>query len=383
MKVGITTFGGDSGQSGISSYIVNLLHDMPRIASDDDQFEVLVSAADVGVFIGAGHARIKPWIDTKAPRSQIKDVLWHSYYLPRLCRSRKYDVLFLPAGNRRLPWSAPCPTVGTVHDMSWKHVPFKYDSRRTLYLEKVLPELVRRLDMVITVSESSKRDIVSYTGTPEERIRVVYNGADTTLFSPGDPEVSRARVAERYHVDGPYILYVSRIEHPGKNHVRLIRAYNQLRSRTGLPHKLLLVGADRERAAEVHAEARQSPYADDIIFPGFAARGDLPHLYRGCSLFVFPSLYEGFGIPVAEAFHCHVPVACSNVSALPEVAGDAAELFDPLDVSSIAFAMENVLTDPNRSESLIARGCQRAPLFTWQRTAVQTLAILRDAGGRQ
>lgn len=383
MKVGITTFGGDSGQSGISSYIVNLLHDLPRIATDDDQFEVLVSAADVGVFIGAGHARIKPWIDTKAPRGHVKDVLWHSYYLPRHCRQHHYDVLFCPAGNRRLPWSAPCPTVGTVHDMSWKHVQFKYDSRRTMYLEKVLPELVRRLDVVITVSESSKRDIVRYTGTPEDRIRVVYNGADTTLFGPGDPEVSRACVADRYHVDGPYILYVSRIEHPGKNHVRLIRAYNKMRSSTGLTHKLLLVGADRERAAEVHAEAHASPYAADIIFSGFAARGDLPHLYRACSLFVFPSLYEGFGIPVAEAFHCCVPVACSNLSALPEVAGDAAEQFDPMDTNSIAFAMEHVLTDANRSHMLVERGCKRAPLFTWQRTAVQTLEILRNAGGKQ
>jgi len=207
---------------------------------------------------------------------------------------------------------------------------------------------------------------------------------DMDIYFPRSQRDCVNEIGTKYRIRTPYILYISRIEHPGKNHVRLIRAFSRLKSRTGIPHQLVLAGSDWTRAEEVHREADQSPFARDILFTGFAAANDLPLLYAGSDLFLFPSLYEGFGMPVLEAMACRVPVACSNLSSLPEVAGDAALLFDPYDEENIASVMETILTDALLRETLAEKGRKRAQGYTWETTARQTLQALYRAadGGR-
>jgi glycosyltransferase involved in cell wall biosynthesis len=312
-------------------------------------------------------------------RKPLLNVLWHQTALPRWCRRQKYDVLFLPAGNRRLPISVPCPTVGTVHDFSSIHVKGKYDPFRVFYITRVLPFLIKRLTRILTVSESSKRDIVEYAGIPEDRIRVTPLAADTRIFHPRDPQASRDAVCAKHGIRPPYILYISRIEHPGKNHAKLIEAFSRMKAAEDLPHTLVLAGSDWVRAEEVHAVAAASPSARDIHFTGFFPSADLPELLSGCELFVFPSLYEGFGLPVLEAMTSGVPTACADTSSLPEVAGDGALLFPPEDVDAMADAMKRMLVDEGLRRDFVRKGLERSRGFTWEETARRTLEVILEA----
>jgi len=380
MKIGITTFGGDGGKSGISQYIIRLLRALDAMHTGDE-WEVLVYGDETSIFVSPSSGMEAVSFSGRL-RHPVVNVAWHQTALPRWCRKRGYDVLFLPAGNRRLPLKVPCPSVGTVHDFSSIHVAEKYDPARMFYITRVLPFLIRRLTMVLTVSESSKRDIVQFAHVPEDRVIVTPNGVDMDTYFPRDRRDALREICSRHAVRSPYILYISRIEHPGKNHVRLIRAFCRLKSRTGVPHQLVLAGSDWSRSDEVHREADQSPYARDILFTGFVAAGDLPLLYGGADLFVFPSLYEGFGMPILEAMACRIPVVCSNLSSLPEVAGNAALLFDPYEESDMASVMEKVLMDADLRETLAEKGFQRTQDYTWEATARMTLKALQTAAER-
>ena len=377
MRIGVTTFGCDGGRSGIGRYIISLLGELPSLAPEDE-FEVVCYEDERDIFVPDGSRMatltIPGWL-----RPPVVNIAWHQTALPALCRRRKHDALFLPAGNRRLPLRAGLPTAGTVHDLAVVHVKHKYSVPHCFYARRVLPVLMRRLTTVLTDSESSARDIVEFAGVPEERVIVAPLAADTTQFRPRDRQEARERVAERYGVRPPFILYLARIEHPGKNHVRLIRAFERVKTRTGAPHQLVFVGGDWTRSDIVHRVAAESNWAREIVFAGFVRYEDVPWFYNGADLFVFPSLSEGFGLPVLEAMCSETPVACSNVSSVPEVAGDAAVLFDPTDTEGIAEAMERLLLDNALRESCVRKGLARSRLFSWRRTAEITLEALRDA----
>lgn len=378
MKVLVTTFGGDGGKSGVSQYIIQFLRYCREFAPDM-QFDVILYEDEKKVYTDHD-PELKTIVQAERLRKATVNILWHQVGFPGLCRRNGYDVVFIPGGNRRLPWNLPCPTVATCHDLGILHVPDKYDALHAFYNLRVLPKLLRRQTHLLTVSETSKKDIVSYTGIPDDRVSVTYNGVDHETYQPGDKAEAKAIVEKNYGVDAPYMLYISRIDHPGKNHIRLIEAFNQLKQETDLPHKLVLAGSDWSRAEEVHKAAETSPSAANIVFTGFAPSADLPALYRGADLFVFPSLFEGFGIPIVEAMNCGIPVACADISCLPEIAGDAAELFDPYDVTSIARAMERVLTDDGLRAQCVARGFERAKLYNWRDNVKQTVDIIREVG---
>lgn len=380
MRIGVTTFGSDKGRSGIGHYVSQLLGALPTCAPGD-HIDVLAHPGDLELY-----CRQTPGL-TAAPlcaglEPPALNIAWHQVGLPLRCWRRGYDVLFIPAGNRRLPAAAPCPTVGTVHDLSSLHVPAKYDPARTFYIRRVLPALIRQLSQVITVSESSKRDIVAHAGVPEERVHVIPLGVDRGRFHPRPREGCAAEVKRRLGVDRPYVLYISRLEHPGKNHVGLIRAFDRLKARTELPHQLVLAGSDWTRAEEIHDEARRARCRDDIVFTGFIPGDLLPALYGAADVFAFPSRYEGFGLPILEAMACGVPVVCSGVSSMPEVAGDAALLFDPADEGQLLDALTEALTNEDVRRRCVERGLARQARYSWETVARQTVEVLNMAAER-
>jgi len=311
-------------------------------------------------------------------RPAAANVAWHGAVLPSWCRRHRWDVVLATAANRRLPFGLSCPTVGVVHDLAAARVAGKYSGSRQLYVSRVVPRLVPRLTQVITVSEASRADILALCDVDPARVHVVPNGVDHAAFHPGDRD--RARWALRaLGFFKPFILYVARIEHPGKNHVTLIEAFGDLKRRTGLPHELVLVGADWNGATRVRADASRSPVADDIRFAGFVPGDMLPTFYQAADAVAFPSLYEGFGLPVLEAMASGVPVTCANTSSLPEVAGSAALLFEPTDAGQLSAHLERLLTDAVEAVARRAAGLARAQAYSWAGTAARTLDILKRA----
>ena len=381
MKIGICTFGCDGGKSGISRYTIELIKEF-AVSGSEHEFEIIAHEDEQQIFAPpAEHsANFKMLLYPAELRATTKNIMWHQTVLPRLCKERGFDVLFLPAGNRRLPFKCPCPTVGTVHDFSSLHVQGKYSPAHMIYIKKILPALCRRLTRAITVSECSKRDIVQYAHVPQDRVDVIYSAADKQVYKQYDAETAHNLASQKYGLNRPYLLYASRIEHPGKNHVTLIKAFSALRKKGKmLDRELVFVGSDWSGAEAVHEEAKNSGCEDAIRFLGFVPGPDLPYLYAAAETFVFPSLYEGFGLPILEAMQCGVPVACSNRSALPEVAGDAALMFDASSVESVAAALDRMATDSIFRNGCIQKGLTRAAGFSWSISARETLHSLELA----
>jgi glycosyltransferase involved in cell wall biosynthesis len=380
IKLGYLTFGCDSGKSGIGRYAIELLREMAKFKSELE-IEVVGFADEKATF--TDQIELK-WLSINDfHRSPLKNILWHQLNLAAMARKRGWHAIFLPAGNRRLPFYSPVPTIGVVHDFSALHVANKYDQNRMFYIMKVLPMLMRRLTQVITISESSLSDIVDFAKVPAEKVSIIHHGVDHKRFFPVEPASAFAEVGHKFDLKMPFILYISRIEHPGKNHVNLIKAFEALKKQLNIPHQLVLAGSDWDRAEEVHDCARNSSCSSEIVFTGFVSGGDMANLLKSCDLFVFPSLFEGFGMPILEAMACRVPVACSNVSSMPEVAGNAAELFDPKDYLSIKEAMVRIIGNQQRCEQLKEDGHKRVLNFTWENTAKKTLAVIEKAVGER
>lgn len=379
MHVLIPTFGADGGKSGISRYLIQLLREFAKIEMRH-HFTLLAYESEREVFMPAEeHPHFSCITVPDQLRSPVRNISWCVRRLPGVVRSLRADAIFMPAANRRLAWHYGCPSVGTVHDFSTLHVPGKYDRARMFYVEHVLPTLMRRLDYILTVSESSKRDIMHHAKIDESLITVTPLGYDREKFKPGDQYQAQERMREALKLDAPYFSYLSRLEHPGKNHVALIRAYNALRQRTDKRFLLALGGSDWNRAEVIHEEARNSPYREDIRFLGFVSDDLIPDLYRGSIAMVYPSLYEGFGLPVLEALACGTPVVCSRCSSLPEVGGKAALMFDPADVEGLTTLMEQIAEDRTLRVRCTEKGLEQAARFSWESTAQKTLELLEKA----
>jgi glycosyltransferase involved in cell wall biosynthesis len=294
--------------------------------------------------------------------------------IARIARRQKLAVVHDPTGCvPTLLTSAR--RVSTIHDA----IPYIYPHTSTrldwLIYHYWLPLAVRRLDAIITVSEQSKADILRYLPVKAEDVTVVPEAAGPR-YRPMEPARSE-EVLLRLGISFPYILYVGSIE-ARKNLARLLEAYAQLRC-WSQKWKLVIVGAPKWKYTPIFDKLQQLQLASEVHFTGHVADEDLPALYNGAAVFVFPSLYEGFGLPVLEAMACGVPVITSNCSSLPEVAGDAALLVEPRDVNAIAAAMRRVLEEFDVAAELRAKGLARARQFTWERTAKETIAVYTKA----
>lgn len=382
MLIGTTTFGCDAGRSGIGRYTTRLLDAMARTAHSD-RIEIIAHHQDQSTFLPSSSPASSSFLTPGLLTHPVLDIAWHQTVLPPLAAWRHYDLLLLPAANRRLPSFAPCPTVGTFHDAGILHIHNKYSPLRRLYLNHILPPMVRRLNHLLTVSEYSKQDLIHHFGIPADKITVTPLAADREYYRPRDPEHCRAQIASLYDQSEPYLIYVSRLEHPAKNHVRLIQAFSQARQKYGLPHQLLLAGGDWSGSDAIYRAARRSSQSQAIHFLGFVPDSLLPHLYGAAEAMIFPSLFEGFGLPILEAMSSGLPVATSNAASLPEVAGDAALFFDPHDVDAMAEQIARLASDPALRLRLREKGLRRANHFSWERTAHQTWQVLRNLDALQ
>lgn len=285
------------------------------------------------------------------------------------------DVLFVPAHS--IPAWHPRATVVTVHDLGYRRLPEAHPYRSRLYRLWSTRFSARAATRIIAVSEATRRDLVELEGVSPDSIAVIHHGVDTTLRRVDDP--ARLRSArQRYGLPDRYFLYVGTLQ-PRKNLQRLIQAHRALVAELPDTPALVLAGQTGWLADPMLREARIGASADRVILPGYVQREDLAALLSGAVAFVYPSLYEGFGMPVLEAMACGTPVLTSSVSSLPEVAGDAAVLVDPYALDAIASGLRQLAEDAALCDVLRHRGYLRVRQFSWERSARETLEVLRDA----
>lgn len=275
-----------------------------------------------------------------------------------------------------IPRSLSSKSIVTIHDLlPFRHpefLPVKWNNA----VKKSTYASVKKADSIIAVSDYTKNEIMDLFKIPGERIRVIHNGI-SPIFKQVKDQSKINDVKAKYGVNGPYLLFVGNIE-PKKNIEKLIRAFVMLRNETDYKYSLLIAGGKAWHYPKVRDLVRELQISNEIIFTDVVEDDELPHLYSGAELFVFPSLHEGFGIPVIEAMSCGTPVVTSNATSIPEIAGDAALLIDPSSESEIAEAMHKILSSSIIRGQLIKKGIERAKKFSWEKTSLETLKLYKE-----
>lgn len=257
--------------------------------------------------------------------------------------------------------------MSVVHDLTYKRFPETMKASNLKHLERGMPYSMKRSDRIITVSEFTKRELCDLMDIPKEKVSVVYNAPSLVKNCTPYEEVR-----QKYKIQREYILFVSTIE-PRKNIVRLLKAYEQLKEQYKIPHQLVMAGGKGWQDERIFQVVNGLRYKDDIIFTGFVTPEEKNTLYQNACLFVFPSIYEGFGIPPLEAMAWDCPCVCADAASIPEVVGDAACLVDPFEEESIANGIIKVLTEPEYAKQLREKGALQVQKFTWDRSVEQLL----------
>lgn len=294
--------------------------------------------------------------------------LWTHFRLSTEMLLHAPDVLFVPA--HVLPLVRPRRSIVTIHDLGYLYFSKAHKDFDRSYLDVSTRWSAAKAERVIVDSEATRTDLIRSYGLKQEKIHVVYPSYDTTLFGPMRDKGKIEAVKQRYGLSD-YLLAVGTLQ-PRKNYARLLDAFGRLRTNC----QLVIVGKKGWQFDSVLQRVQEPGLTGRVKFLDYAPKDDLPMLYAGARLCVLPSLYEGFGIPILEAQACETPMVCSNTSSLPEVAGEGAEYFDPLDVDAIAYAIARVISNDSLSSDLIERGRANLKRFSWERAATQLAQII-------
>jgi glycosyltransferase involved in cell wall biosynthesis len=379
VNIGLSTSVIQRGRSGVGRYVLSLVRALLPAATAHN-FTLFVLEEDLPLFgFAVAAMRLEPVPERYRP--PIGNILWHQAVLPGLVRRAGIEVLHVPS-YRRMLWPRPCALVATIHDLAPFHLAKKYDWARMFYGRVVAPRFARRQDEIVAVSGLTARDVEAHFRIPASRLTVVPNGLDHEQFRPGSPARARAKVCAPRGLEAPFFFYVSRLEHPAKNHARLIAAFNGFKAATGSPWQLVLAGGDWHGAEAIHALIAASPFARDIRRLGFVPAAELPDWYRAARAFVFPSLFEGFGLPPLEAMACGCPVLSSARGALAETIGGAAGSLNPEEVAQMQGQLTRIVTDAAWRQQLSVLGLARAGEFDWRHTAASTLDVYARAISR-
>jgi glycosyltransferase involved in cell wall biosynthesis len=293
-------------------------------------------------------------------------------------RKNPVDVLHVQFTS---PPFSPCPVVVSIHDLSFEHLPQTFKRRSRTQLRMTVRRSARKAAQVVALSEHARSDIITTYGIKPEKLNVIPLAAPS-YFGPVEDAGELQRVRQIYGIEPDYILTVGSIQ-PRKNLSRLIAAYSSLRRaqrEVKLP-QLVLVGKCAWLYDETLRTIKELEVSNSVVLTGYVPEANLPALYSGALCFVYPSYFEGFGLPPLEAMKCGAPVIVSNTTSLPEVVGQSAILVDPFDVNDIASAIEKVISNSDLRSHLRVKGFERARLFDWRETARQTVAVYKKAAG--
>jgi glycosyltransferase involved in cell wall biosynthesis len=362
MKIAIDIHSLGTQSGGNETYCRQLLRGLAQ-SPGANQYELFYSHSSALNQEGTGGPAFRFIPIPKNPIVRICAVL------PRLLAQTMPDVFH---AQYVLPPFVKTKTVLAIHDLAHEHFPEFFHPVEALRMKKLVRWSAKRASHIMTISEFSAADIARRFDLPRERITVAHLAASPD-FHPRNKEQSQEHLVRKYGLTFPFILYVGRIQ-ARKNLPRLVEAYARLRKQ-GLDAKLVMVGKRDWQAGQLLAKIKELGLEDSVVFPGFVPFDDLPLFYNAAEVFVFPSFFEGFGLPVVESMASAVPTITSTGSSLEEVAGDGALLIDPRDTDSIANALGKVLSDPGLQRELAARGLKRSKDFTPGSLAEKALAV--------
>ena len=360
---------------GTEIYIRNLLQALLSM-DKENEYIIFINRESVGLFDDIANPRTR--IISRPVQATYRSlrVLWEQLILPFQIRHHGIDLL-LSAGNTT-PFFCRSVNMVIIHDLQHINQPWNFPWYWRIPLGIITRLSALSADCIITVSDSVRKDLEKYYRLSSDRIYVFYNGIDETLFYPRRKE-EILEVKRRYNLPDRFIFYPA-ASLPHKNHSRLLEAFKQVKAQTG-DLKLILTGARDYGYETIEAKIRELGLNEDVISLGWLPYRDVALIYCATQALVFPSLHEGFGMPVIEAMASGVPVVCSNIPPLREIAGDAALLVDPYNTSEIVKALLSVLDDSSLRDSLIRKGLERAKLFSWKNTARGILKLFDSFKG--
>lgn len=366
LNIGISTASIGKIRAGTWVYTYNLLKFLMKIDLNN-RYSIVNDGGDDGFDLDCERLQLKGGV-----RGKLNKLVWPNLILPKGAIKAGIDIVHItnPYGTLR---KTGYKNVITIHDVTPVLFPETQNRMHVLHHKLLLPYILKRADAVITDSYNSKQDIVRYYGVVDKKVRVIHLGVDETYR----PVSEKGRFVEG--IKGPYILNVGTLE-PRKNLITLLKAF-KLAKAAGIPHKLVIAGLKGWGDTKIEREIKG--IESDIVLAGYLPQEELPGLYSFADLFIYPSLYEGFGLPPLEAMACGTPVITSNVSSLPEVVGDAAITVDPRDEKRLSEMILKVLADRELRESLKRKGLERARLFSWEKTAKETLKVYESVMNKQ
>ncbi|HTA82309.1 MAG TPA: glycosyltransferase family 1 protein [Bacteroidia bacterium] len=346
---------------GIAVHAYNVLKRI-TVAHPEHQFLFLFDRPYSEEFIFSNN--ITPVSLMPQARHPILFYLWFEYSVARVLKQAKPDLFYSPDGFLSL--KSDVPSIPVLHDINYEYYPEDLPKIALRYYKHYTPLFLAKAKQVLTVSEFSKQDIVKIYGTDPAKIDVVYNGADSAYTKLNEDE--KVAVKQKYSQGKDYFLYVSAL-HPRKNVRRLLEAFDRMKESSGADIKLVLVGPSYFKNSEMMNVYEKMKHKNDVIFTGRLEVNELCKVVGAAFAMAYVSYFEGFGIPIIEAIQCEVPVITSNVTSMPEVAGNAALLVDPFSVDSIADALLKMYKDAGVRQDLIEKAKLRKDIFTWDRTA--------------
>ena len=366
MKIGIIT---DETENpvGMGTYILNTVENILKTDKKNKYYLIHRKKEEHKIYSMADEIIIPyfPILPFSTYRNFIK--------MPKVLKKYNLDIIHHTTNLGPFIFKGLMPgkkNIQTIHDIIPLLFRNTHEKAVKLAFKYFLPSIVKNADKIIAVSESTKRDLINTLGVPRDKIKVIYEGA-SNIYRPVKGNV----IKERFGTEN-YILYVGALE-PKKNLITLIRAFSEAKKK-GVKEDLVLVGKDGWKYKEVYDEIERLDLTADVLITGYVELKDLPYIYSSAKVFVMPSLYEGFGLPVLEAMSCGTPVITSDRGSFPEIVGNAGITIDALDSEKFADAISNVLDDKELSKKMRRKGLEQAKKFTWKRTAEETIKVYED-----
>lgn len=350
-------------KAGIGQYIIHLTKALSQLNTPDDNFILLQSRKDKSnIIYNNNFTRISLW----TPSHHRLEQPALRFETSRLGLDLLHSPDFIP------PFKRNYKSVITVHDLAFLLYP-QFMTRQSARYYGQIDHAVRNTDHIIAVSKATKKDLIKLLGVPEEKITVIYEGRNPA-YQPMDRTKAEQYVKKTWDIDPNYIFFISTIE-PRKNVPTLLKSFKYLKDHYKVSQKLIMAGSRGWLFEEVDETIKALNLENDVILLGRVKDEHVNYLYNAAGMLVYPSFYEGFGLPPLEAMTCGTPVIASKIKVMPEVVGDAALLVDPHDVEGLAIAIHRLLTNPELRDELTAKGLKRAKKFSWEQAARETLAV--------